>query len=57
LNMPSDLIGPGLLADDVLAEPLVYRASQLAVPREPGIGPAICRQKLASLSEGAKSML
>jgi hypothetical protein len=55
--MPSDLIGPGLLADDVLVDPLVYRASQLAVPQEPGIGPAICRQKLASLSQDAKGML
>jgi muconate cycloisomerase len=57
LNMPSDLIGPGLLAGDVLVDPLVYRASQLAVPQEPGIGPAICRQKLAALSQGAKGML
>ncbi|MEO2020684.1 MAG: mandelate racemase/muconate lactonizing enzyme family protein [Pirellulaceae bacterium] len=57
LTMPSDLIGPGLLADDVLADPLVYQASQLPVPREPGIGPAICRQQLARLSQHAHGML
>ena len=49
LNMPSDLIGPGLLADDVLTDPLVYEQGQLAVPRTAGIGPAICREKLARL--------
>ena len=55
--MSSDLTGPGLLADGVLADPLVYQASKLPVPHAPGIGPAICRQQLVRLSQDAHGML
>ena len=56
LTMPSDLIGPGLLADDILSQPLVYRAGHLRVPGEPGIGPAICRRKLTHLAQKETGM-
>ena len=51
LTLPSDLIGAGLLADDVLKSPLVYQESKLPVPQTVGIGPAICREKLAQLRQ------
>ena len=41
LTLPSDLVGPGLYADDVLAQPLTYIDGHLAVPGTIGFGPDI----------------
>ena len=38
LTLPSDLVGPGLYLDDVLAEPLQYKAGKLHIPSDPGLG-------------------
>ena len=47
LTLPSDLVGPGLYADDVLDKPLTYEAGQLVVPDEPGFGSRIDQSGLA----------
>ncbi len=41
LTLPSDLVGPGLYADDVLEQPLAYVDGHLAVPETIGFGPGI----------------
>lgn len=50
LTLPSDLIGPAMYADDVLASPLVYQAGCLRVPDGPGLGVTIDLNKLAELA-------
>jgi len=49
LTLPSDLIGPGMYQDDVLARPITYRQGQLLVPEGAGLGLEIDRNKLARL--------
>ena len=49
LNLPSDLIGPGLYQSDVLKKPLRYRQGKLRVPDEAGLGGEVDRAKLAAL--------
>ena len=41
LTLASDLVGPGLYAEDVLAEPPVYVDGCLEVPRIIGFGTGI----------------
>ena len=41
LTLASDLVGPGLYAEDVLAQPPEYVAGCLEVPGEIGFGPGI----------------
>ncbi len=41
LTLPSDLVGPGLYADDVLAQPLTYIDGHLTVSQTIGFGPNI----------------
>lgn len=43
----TELFGPLLQTDDILAEPLVYRDFSLAVPTGPGLGIALDEDKLA----------
>lgn len=50
LTLPSDLIGPALYTDDVLEEPLRYRAGKLAIPDRPGLGIRVSRDKLRELA-------
>lgn len=49
LKLGSELFGPLLLTEDILAEPLVYRDFMLHVPTGPGLGIDIDRDKLAAL--------
>ncbi len=49
LNLPSDLIGPGMYVSDVLQRPLQYAKGRLKVPTGPGLGGTIDRKKLAAL--------
>lgn len=49
LKLGSELFGPLLLTEDILAEPLVYRDFMLHVPTGPGLGIEIDRDKLAAL--------
>lgn len=49
LSLPSDLIGPGMYRDDVLARPLTYRQGRLDIPQGPGLGGTIDREKLRRL--------
>jgi L-alanine-DL-glutamate epimerase-like enolase superfamily enzyme len=50
LTLPSDLIGPAMYADDVLASPLQYEFGHLQVPKSPGLGGTIDRNKLDELA-------
>jgi muconate cycloisomerase len=47
VTYPSDLIGPALYIDDVLAEPFRYDGGTLPVPTGPGLGVELDVQKLA----------
>jgi len=47
LTLPSDLVGPGLYADDILATPLGYQDGHLAVPDTTGFGSDIDQACLA----------
>lgn len=49
LTLPSDLVGPGLYRDDVLAEKLQYRRSSLRVPTSAGLRAEIDRDRLRAL--------
>lgn len=46
ITIPSDLVGPGLLVDDVITTPFEYRDSMLTVPDGPGLGVVLDRRKL-----------
>lgn len=50
VTWPSDLVGPGLLVDDVLAQPHRYEQGYLRVPDGPGLGVTLDRGKLAALA-------
>ena len=50
LTLPSDLIGPGMYEADVLQKPLTYKQGTLVVPREPGLGGDVDREKLKTLA-------
>ena len=43
----SDLVGPGLLEDDVITQPFTYDNGWLKVPEGPGFGVSLDRKKLA----------
>jgi L-alanine-DL-glutamate epimerase-like enolase superfamily enzyme len=49
LTLPSDLVGPGMYRDDVLAKPLTYHKGKLLIPAGPGLGGAIDSEKLRKL--------
>jgi muconate cycloisomerase len=49
LSLPSDLIGPGMYTDDVLAQPLRYDAGKLRIPNSAGLGGDIAIARLARL--------
>jgi muconate cycloisomerase len=49
LTLPSDLIGPGMYTDDVLAQPLRYDAGRLRIPTGVGLGGSVDVAKLARL--------
>ena len=49
LTLPSDLIGPGMYREDVLEQPLTYRAGRLMIPSGPGLGGKVSRQRLGKL--------
>jgi muconate cycloisomerase len=38
VTFASEIVGPLLLADDVLAEPVTYRDGALQIPDRPGLG-------------------
>jgi muconate cycloisomerase len=46
ITAPSDLVGPGLLVDDVITEPFRYASSTLRVPDGPGLGVSLDGGKL-----------
>ena len=50
ITAPSDLVGPGLLSADVVAEDLAYHDGQLPVPQGPGLGVTLDAGKLESLN-------
>jgi len=43
----SDLVGSGVLEDDVITEPFVYDDGSLTVPDGPGFGVRLCQEKVA----------
>lgn len=47
LEWGTELFGPLLMTEEILEEPLVYRDFQLEIPRGPGLGLKIDRDKLA----------
>jgi len=52
ISYPSDLIGPALYQEDVIAGPFEYVEGTLAVPEGPGLGVELDRDKLARLRYG-----
>jgi len=46
LSLPSDLVGPGMYRQDVLASPLRYQDGKLAIPATAGLGGKIDRAKI-----------
>lgn len=50
LTLSSDLIGPAMYTDDVIAEPFDYRGGALRVPTGPGLGVELDREKLVDLA-------
>ena len=55
LTLPSDLVGPALYTDDVLASPLVYRKGRLDIPQLPGLGGTVQRGKLQALARSNRA--
>ena len=55
LTLPSDLVGPALYTDDVLASPLVYRKGRLDIPQRPGLGGTVQRGKLQALARSNRA--
>ena len=41
-----DLVGPGLLTDDIIAPPLAYDSGHLTAPPHHGLGIALDREKM-----------
>jgi muconate cycloisomerase len=52
LSVGCELFGPGLLLDEVVAEPLEYEGAELIVPRAPGCGVTLDEQKLRKYTRG-----
>ena len=46
LQWGTELFGPLLLTEEILAEPLQYRDFELAVPTAPGLGIALDEERL-----------
>jgi muconate cycloisomerase len=49
LAFGTELFGPLLLTEEILAEPLIYRDFMLQVPDQPGLGIALDHEKIAVL--------
>lgn len=49
LRFPSDLVGPGMYQSDVLSGAVRYRKGMLEIPKGPGLGGEIDREKLKAL--------
>ena len=50
ITLPSDLIGPIMYTDDVVTEPTKYEEGCLLVPKEPGLGIELNKEKLRELT-------
>lgn len=57
LTWGTELFGPLLLVEDILAEPLIYKDFQVEIPSGPGIGVALDPDKVEKFKrDGSKAM-
>ena len=46
VTVPSDLVGPGLLVDDIIKEPFLYQEGALKPFEKPGLGVELDERKM-----------